>query len=281
MIISDIRVKCDDGRIIHARQFETLNSKGGFVLINSALGVRQEFYTSLAKYFVSTGKTVMTWDGRGIGKSADPSPKFDNAKMRDWGQVDLNAILNYIVSEKKMKWEDIVVVGHSAGAHLVGLCSLIVNVPKIIMIASGTCHWSLYEKKYRAKMMLAWFVLFPLSLKLFGYIPRSLGLGCDIPSGIISDWRKWSLNREYLFSDISLGKKYYDDYNGEIRFIRFTDDYTFSPRLAVEDLMSRFPNATTDLRSFSPKDLNVKSVGHFGFFSKKNMGNWEEIFKDI
>jgi len=79
-------VTCSDGRLISATKYDAIEPNNKFILINSALGVRQSFYQTLAIFLSRNGYTVITWDPRGIGESSMVNVKNDPAKLRDWGK---------------------------------------------------------------------------------------------------------------------------------------------------------------------------------------------------
>lgn len=271
-------VTCEDGRVISATKYCAIrSSKDQLIIINSALGVRQSFYQALAQFLSEHGQTVITWDPRSIGESQMMKAKDDPAKLRDWGAVDLEAILNHVVDENWTSWQKITLLGHSAGGHLVGLCRSLNKVKNVILISAGTCGWSLYPMKQWPRMWFAWYLMFPTLIKTLGYIPGKFGIGHDLSKGVALDWRNWSIKKDYLFSDETLTKTYYHQYEGAIHSIGFSDDIGFSPRKTIYDLMERFPKATKHIQIFTPKELCQNKIGHFGFFKKDNKKLWEKL----
>jgi len=270
-------VTCSDGRLISATKYDAIKPNNKFILINSALGVRQSFYQALAIFLSRNGYTVITWDPRGIGKSSMAKVKNDPAKLRDWGQIDLEAILNHIVDENWTDWHKITLLGHSAGGHLVGLCRSINKIKNIIFISSGTCTWRLYSIKQWPKMWFAWYLMVPIVSKVLGYVPGKFGVGHDLPKGVALDWKNWSTNKDYLFSDASLVDVYYHKYEGKIHAIGFSDDVSFSPKKTIDDLMKHFPKAKKLTQIFHPKEFKQNKIGHFGFFKQHNQNAWTEV----
>lgn len=271
-------VTCPDGRPVQGTKFSALGGQDhGVIVINSALGIRREFYRRFAESLAAEGFTTITWDPRGMGDSAMPKAKFDPARMRDWAQIDLNTMLHEVVERGWAEWEQISVVGHSAGAHLVGLCPAIVKIPRLVFIAAGTCTWRLYPKREWLRILIAWYLYVPVLIKIWGYAPAELGVGHDLPKGIVMDWRNWSLSPDYLFSDPSLGRTFYDGFRGSILCLNFTDDIKFSPERTVADLLSHFPLAQVKRTIIDPLQIGVGQIGHFGFFREKNKGLWRLV----
>ncbi|WDE01072.1 alpha/beta fold hydrolase [Thalassomonas actiniarum] len=274
-------VKCKDGRVLSATKYlPATASNNRFIIINSALGVKQDFYQALAQYLAEHGCTVITWDPRGIGGSQSENVKTDPAKLRDWGSLDLDALLHHVTANHWARWQDITLIGHSAGGHLVGLCRSLDKIRQIILISSGTCSWKLYPLSQWPKMWLSWYLLLPALVKIRGYIPGKTGIGHDLPKGVALDWRNWSTSKEYLFSDRTLEQTYYHEYQGNIHAVGFSDDIGFSPKKTIEDLMARFPRASKQLQIFHPSEFRQKRIGHFGFFKRDRHHLWQQIILD-
>ena len=268
-------VICSDGRLLVLTKYASeMKGSKRLVIINSALGVKQEYYRSFAQYLQKHESDVITWDPRGIGDSSLKNVKQDPAKLREWGTHDLDAILNYVVNEGWARWQDIHLIGHSAGGQLVGLCPSIYKINHLYLICSGTGNWRLYSKKQWPRMFSAWFLLVPSVLALFGFVPAKLGVGHDLPKGIAQDWRNWCINKDYLFSDKSIPRNYYDQFEGKLHAIGFEDDIGFTPEKTIKDLIKRFSKAQKELNIYHPSQFQHKKIGHFGYFKLKDEHVW-------
>lgn len=271
-------VRCKDGQQLRAvRHNDNTLKKGPLVVINSALGVQQAFYYPLAKYLVKKGISVITWDPSGIGLSCQEDVRQDKSCLRDWGQRDLTHLLEHIIENNWSSWDNLTLIGHSAGGHLIGLCPYITHIKNVILICSGTCYWRLYPRIHQPKMLLAWYIIFPVVYKALGYLPNQFGIGHDLPKGIVSEWRKWSVTKGYLFGDSSLEAHFYASYKGQLHAIGFSDDTRFSPKKTIEDLVNRFSRAETFLKIYEPEEFDKKKIGHFGFFKAGNEFLWENL----
>ena len=76
----------------------------------------------------------------------------------------------------------------------------------------------------------------PAVTKLLGYFPGSrLGFGEDLPAGVATQWASWCRRPRYL----------------------------------VGTLGALYPNSRWETRTVAPRELGVKSIGHFGFFRER------------
>jgi predicted alpha/beta hydrolase len=248
-----------------------------YIIINSATGVQRGYYHAFAQHLCSLGCHVLTWDARGIGESQKEHARHSVVRMRDWGALDFEAVLQHVHALASGDWQRISVIGHSSGGHLSGLAPSLRHVKNLILIASGTCDWRLYPIKQWPRLLLVWYGLAPLMLKTLGYWPGRLGVGHDLPSGVAWDWRNWSATRGYLFGDMKLDLSGYSEFSGHLLALHFTDDQDFAPPNTVRDLVKRFSNANTDLHEYDPRSQKRPSVGHFGFFHKKHVTLWPLI----
>jgi predicted alpha/beta hydrolase len=243
------------------------------VIINSATGVKRSYYAAFAEHLTSLGMHVLTWDARGIGDSRQGHARESKARMRDWGAVDFEAVLDFVRDRTAGDWNRIWVIGHSSGGHLSGLAASMRHVKHLILVASGTCDWRLYPKKQWPRLLTAWYGLAPLVLNVLKYWPAQLGVGHDLPPGVAWDWRNWSTRKGYLFSDHSLDIRPYQEFSGRLFALHFSDDQDFAPPLAVHDLVDHFPKANATVHEYEPQ-LKGQKIGHFGFFQKKHAALW-------
>lgn len=271
-------IKCSDGaQLAYTLTLPTVaaaTTAPRYVVVNSATGVRRSFYGAFAQHLADTGFHVLTWDARGIGESRKGHARHDPARMRDWGVLDMDAVLLHTCTLAAGEWSRIAVIGHSSGGHLSGLAASLANIKQLVLVASGTCDWRLYPKRGWPRLLAAWYGLAPIALTTLGYMPGRLGVGHDLPPGVGWDWRNWSAAPGYLFSDPSLDLSGYRAFKGDLLALHFSDDTGYAPPATVTDLLRHFPKAQIERIEFNPRSQSHPPVGHFGFFSAKNADLW-------
>jgi predicted alpha/beta hydrolase len=273
-----MKIVCSDGYILTAEWHAAQGVSRGCAVISPATGMEREYYGAFATFLAKHGWDVITFDNRGLGDSAQSSAKASPVKMRDWGQLDIDAALRAACASQKGDWKRVMLIGHSSGGHLAGLAPSLQYVPQLILIASGTCNWRLYPLLQKPRVLAAWYLAAPLLLKLFGYLPARFGVGVNLPAGVAWDWRNWSVGRDYLFSDESLDVSGYARYPGRVFALSFADDVGFSPPRTVHDLLRRFTSAQVTHQHITPGKNNASQrIGHFGFFKVQNQPLWEDL----
>jgi len=83
-----------DGFKLGGTLYRPAQPNGRAVLVNSAVGVRQQFYSAFAAFLEERGFTVLTYDYRGIAASRHGPLRQLRARLRDWAQLDAAAALD-------------------------------------------------------------------------------------------------------------------------------------------------------------------------------------------
>ncbi|WP_116810226.1 alpha/beta fold hydrolase [Steroidobacter cummioxidans] len=253
-----------DGTSLVFRTFRTTGSPKAAVIIPSAMGVAQKFYTQFAHWLAQQGYHVTTFDYRGIGFSAPRSLRGYPVNIFDWAQ-DCATVIDMVKSEVPnvpLHW-----VGHSLGGQLLGLIPNRDRIDRVITVATGTGYW--LENTWRTKSVVwwLWFIAVPLALRTAGYFPgkrlRKVG---DLPFGVMQQWRRWCLNREYVVGAEG------DDVRADYASVRtpmlslsFTDDEMMSAK-GIKSLHGLYANAPVEYRRIAPREIGARHIGHFGFF---------------
>ena len=178
-----------------AHLFEPQISNQKVLLINSATGVKQQIYFSVAQFFADHGFTVITYDYRGIGLSKPHKMRGFEASMRVWGTTDYQALTDYI----KSNFEDYkkYCLGHSVGALILGMNPDSEIFEEFIFVGTQNAFVGNLRLKTKIEAYLGFGIVQPLFTVLLGYFPASwFGLGESLPSGSAFDWRILILNKK-------------------------------------------------------------------------------------
>jgi predicted alpha/beta hydrolase len=257
-----------DGYPLAATVFRPPGSSQSAVLICSATAVPQKFYQSFAEYLATRGHVVITYDYRGIAKSRPNSLAGFSAMMRDWALLDVAAAIDHV--RKSWSALPLHLVGHSFGGQALGLVPNNREVSRALLVAAQAGYWRLFASPERYRVYLMLCLLAPVIARIWGYAPGRLGLGEDIPAGVLIEWAGWVSKPRYFFDDPSLhALANFPRYTGPLRAIGLTDD-PWATKAAIELLLGGFSGTNPELQHISPRDVGVDRIGHFGFFRDRH-----------
>lgn len=263
--VQEIMIATERGYPIAAHRFSTENDIQKSLVISSATGVLQKFYSKFASFFAAQGFVVYTFDYCGIGNSGSSLSelKKNNVNLSDWGQNDQAAVVAFV--RKDNPDAELTLIAHSIGGQLVGLNPNYHVLDKIIMVASQTGYWKYFKGIHKPKMWLFWYVVIPVLTSLFGYFPaKRLGLFENLPKNMVYEWAKWGRQKEYFMHFYNRKTYFFDALKIPILFLSFPDDI-FAPEKAVDWLSDQYNNARiTRVHYRSEKER--KQPEHFGFF---------------
>lgn len=243
------------------------------LLIAPAMGVEQRYYADFAQWMAAQGWLVLSFDYRGMGASRPAemrgSLKGLEADIRLWAERDASAALDELDrrlggAERPIHW-----LGHSLGGQILGLVPNRERVSRAITVGSGSGYWRENAAGLRRYVWWLWYVIVPLSLPLFGYFPgRRLRKVGDLPRGVMAQWRRWCLDRDYMMGEGGTAlRAQYAALRAPMLSLAFTDD-EFMSRRNTESLHGFYAGAQPELRRIAPADVGVRRIGHFGFFRK-------------
>jgi predicted alpha/beta hydrolase len=272
-----LRITASDGFQLSVTSFLPSKSNGKVILINSATGVKQKFYSDFASYLSEQGFIVYTYDYRGIGDSRPTVLEQFEAYMHEWGTLDYHAVLKYLF----LSYTDceFTVIGHSVGGQVIGMSPLSENVDNIVMIGSQVPYYRFYHgRRLKTKLFAFWNLVIPFFTYTFGYFPASsLGLFEDLPSGVALQWARWAKSKKYIFDELPFLKERFSALQQRSLMLSFTDDQ-YAPKAAVKRLIEIYSNLRWEHKHLHPEDLAQKKVGHFGFFKKATShAFWNDI----
>lgn len=255
----------DDYRL-NGMLFRPESPNGHAVLVNAATGVRQEYYAKFATYLLERGFTVLTYDYRGIGRSLHGRlGDLRDARMRHWGEHDAGGALAFL--EYVAPGEKPCAIGHSFGGQAFGLMPGNDRIVSAIAVGSQSGYWRHWPATHRYGFWLMVRALIPAGTRMKGYTPsRALGLGENLPAGVGLEWARWCLHPGYHLGDLGHAvRPGFAAFRARLRAYQIADD-RFAPRRAVEAYLRFYPNARSEIRAVSPRQLGERAIGHFGFF---------------
>ncbi|MFK7787411.1 MAG: alpha/beta fold hydrolase [Crocinitomicaceae bacterium] len=264
---------------ISATLFEGTNEET-VLIIASATGVKQEYYKQLAQFMADSGITTITFDYNGIGRSLrKPIKKLTN-NAADWGRNDLESIIQHVISAYPRARK--VVLGHSIGGQIIGLAKSSVELDKLILVASQSGYWKLWSGKGRIRMWFNWFILFPVVIRLFGYMNSKKLSGMEnLPKNVANQWRNWGKNEAYILGDVSIKQTFYDKIKGDLTAFSIDDD-PYAPKKAVQWMVDQYAHSKKRSVHLKPADLGTKKIGHFGVFKERFKETiWIQLLNEI
>ena len=276
--MNEIEIKSRSGKL--AATFFEAKDGSTVLIIASATGVKQEFYQKFAQDLSNNGVSVITFDYYGIGRSLTKPIKDLSNNAADWGKNDLESVIQYVMT--KYPESKKVILGHSIGGQLIGLAKSATDVDKIVLVAAQSGYWKFWEGMGKIKMWFNWYVLFPVLISLFGYLNSKKLSGMEnLPKNVARQWRSWGKRPDYIQSDQTITRKYFDQIETEVSAFGIADDQ-FAPLKAVEWMTNQYRNAKVKSAILHPEDFNVKRIGHFGLFKEKFKESiWRMLLDEI
>lgn len=265
-MIEPVEFEARDGFRLGGTLYRASKTDGRAVAIHAATGVKQGYYAKFAAFLAERGFTALTYDYRGIGSSRPRPLRGFDARMRDWALSDAPAALDYL--ERVAPGARFMAVGHSFGGQALGLVPRPERIAAALVVGSQSGYWRNWPPLGRSWMWLATHVVLPLGPRLLGYFPSSaLGFGEDLPAGVAVEWARWCRHPHYLVGALG-AQEAYARFRAPLRAYAVADD-RFAPARAVEALLELYPSARGEVRRVAPRDVDAKSIGHFGFFRER------------
>ncbi|MCD6042108.1 MAG: hypothetical protein K0R40_1711 [Burkholderiales bacterium] len=242
------------------------------MLVVPAMGCSQDYYRAFAGWLAAQGFTAATFDYRGTGRSRKGTLRGFKADIFDWAQLDCAAMIDAL-PQRPLYW-----VGHSLGGQILALVPNRDQIRKAVTVATGSGYWLENVPSLRLKVWWLWFVVVPLSLPLFGYFPgKALRKVGDLPKGVMQQWRRWCLNREYsVGAEGDAIRAQYAAVRTPIVSLSFSDDEMMS-FANTESIHGFYAAAPRTMKRIAPQDIGAPRIGHFGFFrSAYERSLWRE-----
>ena len=240
----------------------------GVIQIQSGTGIPQELYAHFAEYLTARGYVTLTFDYRGINQSSPETLRGFEAKITDWGRLDMAGIFDWVLN----RYPDLkkTVIGHSMGGQMLGLMHNNHAIDQVFFIASCTGYWRDFQNPIR-RLMPLWIFAMTWSTRVYGYATaKKLRQGENLPGGVALQFASWCANPDYFQPDLQSGTVplYFDQYDGPLTSLQITDD-PMANQVTANKLLTFYPKAQKTVQRIDPEDLGVKKIGHTGYFSRK------------
>ncbi len=268
--MKDIRIPARDGFELAATLFGDGNADT-VIVISSATAVPRRFYRHYAEFLVNEGFDVITYDYRGVGESRPKSLKGFDAKMRDWGMLDMAGVVDWAKSE--MPADRLFMVAHSVGGQVAGMLDNSEAIDGMVTFSSQSGHWLKQGAEQKIMVGIHAHITLPLLSTFYGYMPWSKLGGEDLPKGAAMEWARWCRSPGYLLDDDSLPLDRYGTFDAPILAYSIEDDKWGTPR-SVDAMMGAYPNVQR--RHIIPEQHELRGLGHFGYFRPTSAALWPD-----
>ncbi len=260
----EVTVHAADGYPLAATLFAPQAPNGRAVQIHAAAGVRQEYYADFARFLAAQGFHAVTFDYRGVGRSAPVHVRGIDARMRDWALLDAPAVFELV--RKEIEPRRHLVVGHSFGGQSVAVMPGNERIDALLGVASQSVYYGHWTGTRKAGLWFLTRALLPAATRLAGYFPGELlPEGENLPAGVALEWARWVRHPRYLVGALGMEARA-AAFRAPLRLMAMADDRMFAPRRAAQGLLDLYPNARKELLWIEPREVGAERIGHFGFF---------------
>lgn len=252
------------------------------VLICPATGVKQGFYYAFAQWLSEQGHPVMVFDYRGIGASlVESHVRHSKARKQDWGERDMPAALDWLLA--KTAAQQAHVIGHSAGAQLVGLMPNHQAVRSLTAVSASSGYIGNIRWPFRATAIGLMWGYIPLSVRLLGYAPAKwLGWGEDLPAGVARQWAAWCRRPGYVENSFGteIQRHYYEAFQAPIAVVAAADDVLVT-QCSIADWLRLLPNARHRVHLLQPAETDGRAIGHINMFRRSHAVLWPRLIAGL
>jgi predicted alpha/beta hydrolase len=256
--MESMELRAPDGARL-AGSFFRAASPDAVVVVAPALAVAQRHYRRLAERLAARGLSALTFDYRGVGESRRGSLVGDPTTLRQWGEDDLAAALD--AAEVRAGGRPVVLLGHSFGGQALGLAPVAGRLAGALTVGAQLGWTGHFPLAQRAAMTLGFGWVVPAVTAAWGYTPGFLGLGADLPGGVVLEWGRWLRSPRYLLDHVPESDRAFAELDFPVRVVAVADD-GYAPEAAVAALAATMPTAT--LARWEPAAWGLSEIGHFG-----------------
>ncbi|MGE5450326.1 MAG: alpha/beta fold hydrolase [Acidobacteriota bacterium] len=247
------------------------------VLLSPATGVKQQFYFRFAAWLAGQGHDVLVFDYRGIGLSLQGRLKDCPASLKEWGQQDQVAALEWLL--QRTGQDQVLLLGHSAGGQMLGLLPNHRRVARVVGVAASTGWFKGMRLGFRIPAYTVLRGIIPIGILFKGYAPcGAVGLGENLPAKVARQWGQWCAAGGYATNAIRRHPE--QDFHREVRtpitVVHATDDDIANPT-TVADLLRTFPNTSSQVLRVQPASHGLRAIGHIDWFRASHQALWPMI----
>ena len=268
-----ITFPADDGYELHGRWFEPDGEARGVVLIVPAMATTAAYYATFASWLRDRGFAVMTFDYRGYGESLEgPMRQVKNDLVR-WA-LDARDALDH--AHVRAEGLPVTWLGHSLGGQVLAFADH-TKADRAISVAAGTGYWKHNTPSASRKAPLLWKVIAPTAMAMAGYFPgKRLRILGDLPSNVMRQWARWCMDPDYLLGELPEMRERFGAVDIPMASLSFTDDELMSAT-SISTLDALHTSVDTTHMRYTPQQLGVDRMGHFGFFRHNQVDLWDEL----
>ncbi len=266
MTSKTLQLKTPLGYTIGVTKFIPQTYNRRTVVISSATGVLQKYYSKIALYFASLGYVVYTFDYYGIGSSNNSikALKQNTCDLKTWSKNDQASVVKF--AKDSFPDHTLTLLTHSLGGQLIAFNTHYNLIDSIITVASQSGYYKLWQGLDRFKMNIYWNALIPLTTALFGYFPtKKMGLFENLPKKATQQWRRWANHPNYMLGEFEQSTTNFSKITCPILALSFPRDF-YAPKASVDWLANQYTKTNVERRHIIPEDLGIPDVKHFGFF---------------
>ncbi|MGF1619594.1 MAG: alpha/beta fold hydrolase [Rhodomicrobiaceae bacterium] len=270
------------GAVLHGYLFAPQSGQPRLaIVIHPATGVPQSYYARFARWLAEDRQAaVLIYDYRDMGESSRGPMKDSRATMSDWGVLDQSVALDFLC--ERYPALPVWVIGHSLGGMCLPWHDKADRVERLITVASGKAYFTRHPLSYIPAVLLFWFVLGPVTTRLFGYLPgKFAGIGADLPANAFWQWRRWCLSRDFYKGDWGNAMPVPDlgRMKGDVTLTAISDDVMMTAE-SVKRLAESYPAARVRFREITPDSVGLKNIGHLRIFSERCKAAWPAILEE-
>ncbi|UZK03034.1 serine aminopeptidase domain-containing protein [Venatoribacter cucullus] len=275
-----IRIRTKNGAELAAKVFEPQGAAKGVCIIAPATGVAHYLYDDFARWLAGQGYVALSFDYEGMGDSVRGHLKYCKSDKLSWASNDCPAVLAYV--KERFAGLERIWIGHSVGGHMIGFMGHNPDIDRIITVGSGVGTWWYNSAPTKRVAWFLWYFLVPAVVPMAGYFPgKKLGIMTDMPKGVILQWRRWCLKKEYAVgAEGDWLRQRFASVKTPITSVEFSDDEMMSAR-SVAILHGFFTGAPKRHVRVTPQDIGQKRIGHIGWHRQRYAALWEQVFAPV